>query len=69
MYPQTKVWKTHTPYYEIRNIHFYINTLGFNAVEFFNEKYRDPHYKEDETVENLPQGVGKYFFKFEKIMK
>ncbi len=40
IYPETKVWETFTPYFEKRNVHFYINRLGFNAVEFFN-----PHHK------------------------
>ena len=33
-YPQTVVWETHTPYFETRNIHFYINKCGFHIVEF-----------------------------------
>ena len=29
-YPETKVWETHTPYFEKRNIHFYVNKCGFH---------------------------------------
>lgn len=47
MYPQTKVWETCTPYFERRNIHFYINVCGFRAVEFFNEKHPMPNESED----------------------
>lgn len=47
MYPQTKVWETYTPYFEKRNIHFYVNKCGFKIVEFFNSHHQDP---------NLPQG-------------
>lgn len=36
LYPDTKVWETCTPYFEKRNIHFYINRLGFHAVEFLS---------------------------------
>lgn len=24
-YPDTEVWETHTPHFEVRNIHFYVN--------------------------------------------
>lgn len=39
MYPITKTWETCTPYFERRNIHFYVNVCGFHIVEFFNEKH------------------------------
>lgn len=39
LYPKTKVWKTCTPYFEKRNIHFYVNVCGFHITEFFNEKH------------------------------
>ncbi|MBK9933261.1 MAG: GNAT family N-acetyltransferase [Cytophagaceae bacterium] len=61
MYPETLVWETHTPYFEKRNIHFYVNKCGFKIVEFFNPYYRDP---------NLPNtGVDglDYSFRFEKV--
>lgn len=62
LYPKTKVWETCTPYFEKRNIHFYINRLGFHAVEFFNPNHKDP---------NIPDDMigGDYFFRFEKVMK
>lgn len=62
MYPETKVWETHTPYFEKRNIHFYVNKCGFKIVEFFNPKHPDPNMPNSNT-----QG-GDYFFRFEKIM-
>ncbi len=34
-YPETKQWETHTPYFDKRNIHFYVNCCGFSIVEFF----------------------------------
>ena len=37
LHPKIEVWETFTPYFDRRNIHFYINRLGFHAVEFFNE--------------------------------
>ncbi|MGL5312655.1 MAG: GNAT family N-acetyltransferase [Peptostreptococcaceae bacterium] len=63
-YPETKVWETHTPYFEKRNIHFYVNKCGFKIVEYLSEKYNNPH---DEEGEGLPSGED--FFRFEKIMK
>ena len=43
MHPEIEVWKTCTPYFDRRNIHFYINRCGFHAVEFFNEHHPDPN--------------------------
>lgn len=37
LYPRVTVWETVTPYFEKRNIHFYLNVLGFHAVEFFED--------------------------------
>ena len=31
-----------TPYFEVRNIHFYVNKCGFHIVEFFNEHHPAP---------------------------
>jgi GNAT superfamily N-acetyltransferase len=42
LHPHTDVWETCTPYFEKRNIHFYINCCGFRAVEFYNPCHRDP---------------------------
>lgn len=41
-YPQTKCWSTITPYFEKRNIHFYINKCKFKAVEFMHPQYKSP---------------------------
>ncbi|MBR5931899.1 MAG: GNAT family N-acetyltransferase [Lachnospiraceae bacterium] len=61
LYPETKVWETCTPYFETRNIHFYVNRCGFHIVEFYNSHHPDPHY---------PDGDGENdgFFRFEKRM-
>ena len=34
MHPEIIVWETCTPYFEKRNIHFYVNKCGFHIVEF-----------------------------------
>ena len=44
MHPQVKRWITHTPYFEKRNIHFYVNRLGFKIVAYYHEKFPDPAY-------------------------
>lgn len=66
LHPATRVWETHTPYYDKRNIHFYVNRCGFRIVEFFNPKHRDPHQK-GETAGNIPP-ENNCFFRFEKEM-
>ncbi|MGM9616258.1 GNAT family N-acetyltransferase [Butyricicoccus sp.] len=60
-YPDTIIWETHTPYFETRNIHFYVNKCGFHIVEFYNEKHPDPH--------GADTPGGDLFFRFEKKMK
>ena len=64
LYPKVETWQTYTPYFEKRNIHFYVNRCGFHIVEFFNEKHPDPHAPEGGKGENF-DGM----FRFEKVMK
>lgn len=47
LYPDTKEWKTCTPYFDKRNIHFYVNVCGFCIVEFFNQRHPMPDAPED----------------------
>ncbi|MDE6023897.1 MAG: GNAT family N-acetyltransferase, partial [Lachnospiraceae bacterium] len=61
-YPDTKIWKTCTPYFDKRNIHFYVNKLKFKIVQYFNKKYPDPNMSEDIYEED--DGM----FEFEKDM-
>lgn len=65
-HPEVKVWETVTPYFEKRNIHFYVNRCGFHIVEFYNSHHPDPHDPEtgEETDEHFPDGM----FRFEKRM-
>ena len=52
MHTEIKVWESVTPYFEKRNIHFYVNRCGFHIVEFYNSHHPDPHdpegYSEDQ---------------------
>jgi GNAT superfamily N-acetyltransferase len=57
LHPEVTLWETVTPYFEKRNIHFYVNRCGFSIVEFFNEHHRAPGDEEDELFE---------MFRFEK---
>lgn len=64
-----KIWETCTPYFEKRNIHFYVNRCDFHIVEFFNSHHPDPH--DPESGEKNAYGGEDGFdgmFRFEKRM-
>ncbi len=42
-YPRARTWELITPYYEKRNIHFYVNKCGFHIVEYVNAHHPDPN--------------------------
>ena len=48
MHPGIKVWETITPYFEKRNIHFYVNRCGFHIVEFWNKYQHGPAVPQEE---------------------
>ncbi len=64
LHPEVRVWETVTPYFETRNIHFYVNRCGFHIVEFFNARHPDPNDPDAarETDGSFPEGM----FRFEK---
>lgn len=62
-YPETITWQTHTPYFEKRNIHFYVNKCGFRIIAFFNKYHADPNHP---GQDDLPDGDA---FQFEKVMR
>lgn len=66
LYPGTKIWETCTPYFETRNIHFYVNKCGFHIVEFFHFRHPDPYDPETGEEEAYEEGGG--MFRFEKVM-
>ena len=37
LHPEVRIWETVTPYFEKRNIYFYVNKCGFRIVEFMRE--------------------------------
>ena len=58
LHPEVKVWETVTPYFEQRNIHFYVNKLGFHIVEFCTKFLKD---------KDMPEGMDR-MFRFQKII-
>ena len=64
LYPETKIWETCTPYFEKRNIHFYVNKCGFHIVEFYNA-YNGENAASMEEPNEGPDEM----FRFIKVMK
>lgn len=64
LYPEVKIWETMTPYFEKRNIHFYVNRCGFHIVEFFNDHHKMYDMPKDELNDEF-DGM----FRFKKIIK
>ena len=58
LHPEIKIWETVTPYFEQRNIHFYVNKLGFHIVEFYTKFLKD---------KDMPEGMDG-MFRFQKII-
>lgn len=50
---ETKVWETVTPYFEKRNIHFYVNKCRFKIVDFFNKYNIDQNNGTDDEMFKL----------------
>ena len=68
LHPETVVWETCTPYFEKRNIHFYVNKCGFQIDQFWCEHFRPEHEMfEDEKCE--PDEGPDEMFRFIKVMK
>lgn len=59
VHSDVKVWETITPYFEQRNIHFYVNKLSFHIVEFYTKFLKD---------KDMPEGMDG-MFRFQKIIK
>lgn len=59
IHSNVKVWETVTPTFEKRNIHFYVNKLGFHIIAYYNEHYKEPNFPEDMME----------MYKFQKIIE
>ena len=62
MHPEIQLWETFTPYFETRNIHFYVNRCGFKIVEYFNNLHPLPEVHRGHMSD-------KGDFRFEKRME
>ena len=67
LHPEVTVWETVTPYFETRNIHFYVNRCGFRIVEFYNSHHPDPNDPDAERQTDDRSSDG--MFRFEKRMR
>lgn len=63
-FPEIKVWETITPYYDQRNIHFYVNRCGFQIVEYFNSFHQGLEMQDEQMLEQFPTGI----FRFKKVI-
>ena len=68
LHPETEVWETCTPYFEKRNIHFYVNKCGFQINQFWCE-YFTPDYEMPDNDEHDPDEGPDEMFRFIKVMK
>ena len=68
LHPETEVWETCTPYFEKRNIHFYVNKCGFQIDEFWCEYFRPDHEVPGDEEHNSDGGPDE-MFRFIKVMK
>ena len=68
LHPETKVWETCTPYFEKRNIHFYVNKCGFQIDEFWCEYFQPEHEMSDDEGHDPNEGPD-VMFHFVKVMK
>lgn len=65
MHSETVIWRTCTPYFDKRNIHFYVNKCGFQIDEFWCEYFKPSEPILDEAPDEGPDEM----FHFIKIMK
>ena len=64
MHSEVTIWETVTPYFEKRNIHFYVNRCGFHIVEFFNSHHPDSN--NPDTDRQIDEQFQDGMFRFEK---
>ena len=67
LHPETEIWETCTPYFEKRNIHFYVNKCGFQIDQFWCEYFK-PSPTTSESDQHDPEEGPDEMFRFIKIM-
>ena len=68
LHPETEVWETCTPYFEKRNIHFYVNKCGFHITEFWCA-HNHPRDEMPDSDNRAPEEGPDEMFRFIKVMK
>ena len=68
LHPETVVWETCTPYFEKRNIHFYVNKCGFQIDQFWCDHFI-PHTPMPDDDEHDPDEGPDEMLHFIKVMK
>ena len=68
LHPETVIWETCTPYFEKRNIHFYVNKCGFQIDQFWCEFFQPQHEMLEDKKHNSNEGPDE-MFRFIKVMK
>ena len=68
LHPETVVLKTCTPYFDKRNIHFYVNKCGFKIDEFWCEYFTPYCDLPDDEEHDHNEGPDEMFH-FIKVMK
>ncbi len=63
LHPEVTVWETTTPYFEKRNIHFYVNRCGFHIVEYFISHHSVPNNPDSDDSDS--DGM----FRFQKMIE
>ena len=68
LHPETLVWETCTPYFEKRNIHFYVNKCGFQIDQFWCEYFHSENNISNDE-DHAPDEGPDEMFRFIKMMK
>ena len=68
LHPETSVWQTCTPYFEKRNIHFYVNKCGFQIDQFWCEHFQPEQNMFENEKHAIDEGPDEMFH-FIKVMK
>ncbi len=65
LHPDIRVWETCTPYFEKRNLHFYVNVCRFHVVDFWNSRHKDPNAPAEWQEEEENEDDGMFGFRKE----
>lgn len=68
LHPETVVWETCTPYFDTRNVHFYVNKCGFHIDQFWCKYFHPTQATPDEEEYDPEEGPDETFH-FIKVMK